>query len=278
MKETADVALEPLPFGYSDFAREQRGHPLPDRIADFWRQQLDGLDAPDYLEEDGPDPGGDIAGERVVVFSDDMTEALRGLCRDRRVTPFMAAVALVNTVLAVRSGSRDVAVSTTTTTRPGKWSSVQGNFSNVLLLRTTLPADPTFSQVLDLSRAGVFAALRHQPMPYLQLQDVLGRPLPETPVRVHYLPHQAHHYRLLDSKPSGDAWIEDAVFAGHPMEIGFAEDKRGRFAIWLSYDPARYTHRNAGELLDSCCQALRVACADPALTVSQLAGRIPALA
>jgi hypothetical protein len=261
------------PVGYSDFAREQRKQELPSELADYWRGNLSGMGQPAYIEFDGPDPSGDIAGERVVIFSDDMTAALRAVCQQRSLTPFMAVVALVKMVLTARSGARDVALSTMTGTRARKWTEVQGNFSNTLLLRSQLPDDPSFDDVLSLSRTEVLGALRHRDMPALQLREILGTEVSLPPVRVQYLPHRAHHYRILDSRPSGDAWIEDAVFAGFPMDIGFAEDRRNRVAIWMSYDPKLFTHDSAGKLLDACCTVLRLAFVNPSLRCSDLRER-----
>jgi hypothetical protein len=274
--EATDDQLGPVGPTYAEYAAEQRSQPLPAASVDFWRSQLAGIGPSDFLEQDGPDPSGDVAGERVVIFSDDMTAAVRTLCRDLRLSPFMVVVTLVKMVLAARTGSRDITLSTTTGGRARKWTDVQGNFSNVILLRSLLPSDPSFVDLLSTTRTEVLSALRHQAVPFGQLPEILGTGPIEAPVRVHYLPHRAHHYRLLDSRPSGDAWIEDAVFAGHPMEIGFAEDKRNRFAIWMSYDPKRYRHSSAGELLQACCDTLRMVAADPALTCGHLGERIAA--
>jgi hypothetical protein len=266
--------LNPPPAGYSDFAREQRDRELPDELTDYWRSQLASMAPPEYLDRDGPDPSGDVAGERVVIFSDDMTGSLRALCRRLRLSPFMAAVAVVKMLLSSRSGVRDITLTTMTGTRASRWTDVQGNFSNVVLLRSVLPENPSFSDVLAMSRAGVIGALQHHGMPFLQLSDVLGEPVALPPIRVQFLAKRAHHYRMLDSRPSGDAWIEDAVFAGFPMDIGFAEDSRDRFAIWMSYDPRIFRHESAGRLLDQCCAVLRLVCADPQLTRSDLRQRL----
>jgi hypothetical protein len=270
----AAPALAAEPTGYSAFAREQRERALPAALAEYWHDQLAGMAPPEYLDRDGPDPSGDVAGERVVIFSDDMTESMRELCHQLRLSPFMAAVGVVNMLLASRSGARDITLTTMTGNRASRWIDVQGNFSNVLLLRSNLPEDPSFAEVLAVSRSSVLGALGHHGMPFLQLREVLGGPVALPPIRVQFLAQRAHHYRMLDTRPSGDAWIEDAVFAGFPMDIGFAEDRRNRIAIWMSYDPRIFRHSTAGNLLEQCCSSLRLVCKQPSLNCSDLRGRL----
>jgi hypothetical protein len=125
-----------------------------------------------------------------------------------------------------------------------------------------------------VSRSSVLGALGHHGMPFLQLREVLGGPVALPPIRVQFLAQRAHHYRMLDTRPSGDAWIEDAVFAGFPMDIGFAEDRRNRIAIWMSYDPRIFRHSTAGNLLEQCCSSLRLVCKQPSLNCSDLRGRL----
>jgi len=262
------------PGGYADFAREQRDRPVAGKLTGYWRSRLGDMAEPAYISVDGPDPSGDPAGERIIVFTDDATASFHALCAKHRLSPFMGAVALVNMVLAARSGERDVTLATIASVRTGKWARVQGNFSNLLLLRTLLPPDPAYDEVLRLSRGTVLGGLAHKDMPHVRLASLLGRELPLPPVRVHYLPHKAHHYDVLDSKPSGAVWDEYAMFATWPIELGFGEDISRRVAIWASYDPRLYTHATVARLLSDCGDVMRVAGADPALTCDDVRRRL----
>ena len=259
---------------YSDYAREQREQVVPDRLREYWAAQLGGLSEPDYIQVDGPDPGGDAAAERIVVFTDDISECFHAVCARYRLSGFMGATALMNLVLAVRSGARDITLSTIASNRPRKWSDVQGNFSNLLLLRTVLPPDPSFGDILTLSRQTVLGGLAHKDISYLRLPEVLGREISLPPVRVHYLKRDMHHYDVLDVKPSGAKWNEFATFATWPIELGFAEDARRRVSIWASFDPRLYSHANVNQLLDQCTDVLGVAGRDPALTCQDVASRL----
>jgi hypothetical protein len=252
---TGSPVLPPLPVGYADYAREERERPLAAVTEAYWRGQLAGLGAAAVPAPDGPDPGGDPAGERILVFPDPLTDAVRTVCQRLRISPFMVVTALVTMAVASLSDERDITVTTMASTRTGKWADVHGNFSNLTLLRTALPANPTFTEALAATRRTVLGALA-RPVPYLRLAELTDAPLPRPPVRVHYLPSRAHHYSAtLDAHPSGAAWTEDADFADWPLDLGFAEDSRRRVAIWASYDAQLFTHAAVERLLD-CCRRL----------------------
>jgi hypothetical protein len=259
---------------YADYAREQREQVLPERLREYWAAQLDGLTEPGYIQVDGPDAGDDAAGERIVVFPDDISEYFHAVCSRYRLSGFMAATALMNLVLAVRSGARDITLSTISSNRPRKWSDVQGNFSNLLLLRTVLPPDPSFAEIALLSRQTVLGGLGHKDISYLRLPEVLGREIALPPIRIHYLKREMHHYDVLDVKPSGAKWNEFATFATWPIELGFAEDARRRVSIWASFDPRLYTNASLNQLLDQCMEVLGVVGPDPDLTCRDVASRL----
>jgi hypothetical protein len=259
---------------YTEFAREQREHVLPAELTGYWLTRLRAAAHPSYILPDGPDPSGDPAGERIIVFTDDASDNLHKLCLKYRMSPFIGAVALVNMVMAARSGERDIMLGTIASIRTRKWTDVHGNFSNLLLLRTMLPAEPTFEDIMALTRETVLGGLAHKGVPYVRLPTPAGveRPLP--PVRVHYLMNRDHNYDVLDGKASGEVWNEYATFATWPIELGFGEDVRRRVAIWASYDPRLYTHATVATLLDQCNEALRMCGAEPQLTCGEVRERL----
>jgi hypothetical protein len=272
------AALARLPASYADYALAERERPLPGHMAGYWRRQLAGIAAaaPGF-PPDGPDPGGEAAGERIMILPDHLTDALRSLCRSNRTSPFMVVTALVNMTLAALHGTRDITLATMASTRTSKWADVHGNFSNVTVLRTMLPANPSFTEALAGTRETVLGALAHQPVPYLQLGEVTEGPLPRPPIRVHYLPARAHHYSsALDARPSGAGWREETEFAGWPLDLGFAEDSRRRVAIWTSYDLRQFSHAAVGNLIECCSRLLGMVAADADLTCRDLGQRIAA--
>jgi non-ribosomal peptide synthetase component F len=210
------------------------------------------------------------------VLPDELTEAVREVCRRHRTSPFMAVTALATVTLAVMSGERDVVLATAASTRPKQWPEVHGNFSNVVLLRTALPADPSFTDAARYSKATVLGALRNQPMPYLRLREVLATGEPPRPaIRVHYLAARAHHFgSTLDEKPSGALWREEADVPSWPLDLGFAEDSRQRIAVWTSYDARLFRHATVELLIERFRQVLGMVAADPDLTCTELSRRL----
>lgn len=273
----APVSATPVPdgpvTGYSAYAREQRNQPLPDDARGYWRGHLADLAGMGYLPADGPDPTGDPAGERIMLLPDELTRSLRQVGRRHRASTFMAAVALVTTVLAARSGARDVVLATTIGTRPTRWADVQGNFDIPVLLRNVLSPGAFFSDVVRSSRDTVLGGLTYQIHPR-QLSEVVGQRLPQPPVRISYLPRGAHHYTELDSKASGESWREETIFATWPIEIGFVEDSLRRITIWLNYDATRYTHATMDRLLDSLLATIRLVADEADVAYSAVAAHL----
>lgn len=275
----APVGATPVPdgpvTGYSAYAREQRDQPLPDDARGYWRGHLADLAGIGYLPADGPDPSGDPAGERIVLLPDELTRSLRQVGSRHRVSTFMAAVALVTTVLAAGSGARDVVLATAIGTRPTRWADVQGNFDVPVLLRNVLAPGVSFSDIVRSSRDTVLGGLTYQAHPR-QLHEVVGQRLPQPPVRVSYLPRGFHHYTELDSKAAGESWREETSFATWPIEIGFVEDNRRRITIWLNYDATRYTHATMNRLLDRLLATIRLVADEVDLTYSAVAAHLAA--
>jgi Condensation domain len=271
-------ALEPLSATYADFAVEQRESVASDesaRLRGYWLSQLRGAPAGAHLTPDGPDPSGDVAGERVCVLTEELMECLRTVTARHRLTPFMAVISLLVMVLAALSGDRDLAVATAMTSRPARWADVQGNFANTLVLRVVLPGEPAFADVVAAVRRTVLAGLAHRELPYLVVRkgqgeagarDLLGQP----PLRIGYLANRGHQFTSLDRRAWGEEWTEECDFSPRPVDIGFAEDSRGRVALWVNYDATLFTHSLVKRLVDATWTVLRLAGADPGVTCAGL--------
>jgi hypothetical protein len=254
------AALGTLPgITYAEFAREQRGEPLPDATLEFWKRTLDGMPAGGGIPDEGPDPSGDTAGEQVLILTDECTAGFRRLCREHRMSSFMGVGAVASVALAALWDVTDLTLTTAASTRPAVYREVVGNFANNVLLRFAVNPGTTLSAAAGNARAVVMGALRH-PAPVFKIADAIGEPITPPPARIHYLASGAHYYKMLDSKPTGARWKEPAEFPGWPMEIGFAEDSRKRVAIWMQYDPRRFHHARVDQII-FCCQVLLEAAA-----------------
>lgn len=272
-------ALDPVSATYAEFAIEQREHvaaAASARLREYWVAQLRGAAPATYLPADGPDPGGDLAGERICVLTEELMGCLRTLTRRHRMTPFMAVVAVLVMALAAVSGDRELPIATAVAGRQGRWADVQGSFANTLVLRTVLPDDPTFDGVAAAVRRAVVGGLAHGELPNLVVREALGEDAPdEPPLRVGYLASRGHQFTSLDERSWGQEWTEETDFSPRPIDLGFAEDAHGRVALWVNYDAALYTHALIRRLVGATWTTLRLAGADPGLTCARLA---PALA
>lgn len=266
----------PLDRTYRDFAADQRSAAVPAGHLDYWQSTLAQLPPTGTIPDEGPDPSGDTAGERVWMLPDHLTATFRGLCRQHRASGFMAAVGLVSLTFAALWDIDDVVTATAGSMRPGDFGEVLGNFNNNVILRQRVPADTPISQVIDDARTVVLGALRH-PVHHLKLAELLTLSSP-APVRIHYLTADAHYHTLLDSKPSDAEWVEPAEFPGWPLEVGFAEDRAHRLAIWLQYDPRRFTHHRVATILQGLRLLLTAIAEGGDPTAAWLSGHMPTTA
>ena len=172
--------LPPLPIQYADYARRQRewmaGPELAAQLA-WWRERLAG--APEALETPTDRPRPAVrrfrGGMRTVRLPADLAEAVRTLCRERGLTPFMALLAVFELLLHARTGEDDLVmgVDVAGRTLPGTEALV-GFFVNQLVLRVDLGGDPEFSEVLDRVRETALEAFARQDLPFGRLVEELA--------------------------------------------------------------------------------------------------------
>ena len=171
--------LPELPIQYADFAAWQqqwlRG-PVLENLLSYWRQRLAGAPEVMGLPTDAP---------RAA------TQAFRGACEWRELppiiskrinafsqrvgaTPFMILLAAFQTVLHRYSGQEDLMVGSPVAgrTRADVEGSI-GVFINMLVLRTDLSGNPTFSELLRSVQKKVLEALAHQELPFERLVQEL---------------------------------------------------------------------------------------------------------
>ncbi|OJT18526.1 hypothetical protein BO221_41470 [Archangium sp. Cb G35] len=180
--------LAPLPLEYADFAAWQRTPAATEREAphlDYWKQQL--ADAPHVLELPTDKPRPAVRKEEGVQteprpLPPSLTEAVRALCRERQVTPFMVFHAAFAALLHRYSRQTDFCVGTPVAGRTHlAVEGLVGLFINTVVLRGTVTSHTPFSSLLSQSRERVLAAYAHQEAPFervveaLQVERSLGR-------------------------------------------------------------------------------------------------------
>ncbi len=152
------AGLPPLPVQYLDYAVWQRNTLTGERLVTsvgYWRNRLAG--APPALALPTARrrlPSQNMVGGRLqAALGADQTAALHKLCRVHGVTPFMAMLAALATVLRRWSGQDDVVIGVPVNTRAAAGTDgLVGVFVNTVPLRVELTGEPTFSELLNRVR------------------------------------------------------------------------------------------------------------------------------
>ncbi len=168
--------LRDLPVQYADFAQWQKemlqpGSEILESQLSYWKEQL--RDAPNLeLPTDRPRP--EVYNPRGAImpvsFTTELSDELRALSRRERVTLFMTLLAAFNVMLHAQSGQEDIVVGTDIANRTRvETEGLIGFFVNMLVLRTDLAGNPTFSELLQRVREVTLGAYAHQDVPFATL-------------------------------------------------------------------------------------------------------------
>jgi amino acid adenylation domain-containing protein len=169
--QARDADLPELALRYRDFAVWQRdrlrGAPL-DRELDFWRTQLAGAPTVTRLPADRPRGAEQSFEGATHRFSLDaeLAGAVRELCAQTGVTPYMLLLAAFGALLYRSSGQDDILVGGPMANRelPGIEHLI-GFFANTVVVRVRLGGNPTFAELLTRVRDSVLASYEHQEVP-----------------------------------------------------------------------------------------------------------------
>jgi len=170
--------LPDLPIQYADFAIWQRewlqGSVLEEQL-EFWRGRLANLQTLE-LPTDRPRPAvPTFTGGRVpITIAPDVNRALKLLCEQSSVTPFMALLAAFQVLLHRHTGQEDIAIGCPIANRNRpELEKLIGFFVNTLVMRTDFSGNPTFMDVLRRVREVALSAYAHQDLPFERLVEEL---------------------------------------------------------------------------------------------------------
>ncbi|HVR99575.1 MAG TPA: amino acid adenylation domain-containing protein, partial [Thermoanaerobaculia bacterium] len=271
--------LPELTLQYADFAVWQRdwlrGEILETQLS-YWRRQLAG--APKVLELpwDRPRPPLQTSrgASRSVALSSRLSEALQGLCRRVRVTPFMALLAGWALLLGRHAGQEDMLLGTPTAGRSRReLEGLIGVFVNTLVLRTDLAGPPDFAALLDQARQTALDAYTHQDLPFERLVEELvpERDLSHSPLFQAML--------VLQNTPGGGLSLPGLTLTPLDTDSGTAqldltlvlqERRDGVFHGALEHNTDLFDGSTAARLWDRFTALLEAAVASPALPLSEL--------
>ena len=182
---------EPLPVQYADYTvwhaeqdhRDQLGH---------WAQALAGLPEETTLPPDRPRPAEATHRGGLVRFRLPL-EGVRELARRSGTSVFMVLHAATAAALQQAGAGDDVAVGSPIAGRPDEdLADLVGLFVNLLVLRTDLSGDPTFTELLERVRRTDLAAFAHADVPFEQVVEHLApeRSLARSPLFQVMIVHQ----------------------------------------------------------------------------------------
>lgn len=163
-------------LSYHEFARWQRerlqGDALEEELS-FWAERLKDLPVLD-LPTDRPRPVSSTHhGDSVIrAFSPQLLASARALANDNGTSLFMTLTAVLNVVLSRYTGQVDIPVGVPMLGRPEpELEDVVGLFINMVVLRSDLTGDPTFTELLERAADANLELYEHQEVPFHQIVD-----------------------------------------------------------------------------------------------------------
>ncbi|PTL79254.1 non-ribosomal peptide synthetase [Vitiosangium sp. GDMCC 1.1324] len=172
--------LAPLPLEYADFASWQRTPAAASRETEhleYWKRQL--AEAPSLLElpTDNPRPAvrSDTGAQtEPLPLPATLTGAVRALCRERQVTPFMVFYAAFAALLHRYSQQAELCVGTPVAGRTHlSMEGVVGLFVNTVVLRSHVSPGAPFASLLSQVRETTLGAYAHQEAPFERVVEAL---------------------------------------------------------------------------------------------------------
>ncbi|HEX2271005.1 MAG TPA: condensation domain-containing protein [Pyrinomonadaceae bacterium] len=171
--------LAELPIQYADYASWQRqflqGEVLEKQLS-YWKNQLAGAPPLLNLPTDRPRPSvPSYRGAREPFrLPAELSAKVKELSRSEGVTLFMLLLAAFQTLLGRYSKQDDVCVGMSIAGRNRvEFEGLIGCFLNTLVLRTQLPANLRFRELLQRVRETTLQAYAHQELPLEKLIEVL---------------------------------------------------------------------------------------------------------
>lgn len=182
-----DAELSPTGSDYAQFVRWQSAFQDTEdgeRQRDYWRRELDGVDAVLNLPTDRPrQPLQTLRGDSVTFTIDpSLTSALNALAREERASTYALLLAAFHVLLSRYTEQEDILVGSPVAgrSRP-EFEGVVGHFVNMIVLRGRMYDDPPFREFLRQMRDAALGAVEHQDFPFADLVEALQ--LPRDPSR-----------------------------------------------------------------------------------------------
>ncbi|NEQ80129.1 MAG: amino acid adenylation domain-containing protein [Moorea sp. SIO2I5] len=171
--------LAELPIQYADFVHWQKQSLSPEVLEtqlSYWKQRLAAPLPILNLPTDYPRPPVKTfqGASQLVVFSKNLTKALRELSQQEEVSMFITNLAAYQTLLYSYTGQEDILVGTSADNRTRReLENLIGCFNNYLVLRTDLSGNPSFRELLGRVRQTSMEVYDYLDMPFSRLVSTL---------------------------------------------------------------------------------------------------------
>ena len=215
--------LPPLSIQYADYAHWQRswlqGEVLEQQLS-YWAKQLSNLPVVHSLPLDRIRPNqqsfeGDVYKSHITNTT---RSALNQLCQSQGATLFMGLHATFSVLLSRYSNETDIVVGSPIANREHAGiAELIGFFVNTLVLRSDLSENPSFSTLLNQSKAMLLDAYAHQQVPFEKIVERLQpeRNLSHSPLFQVML--------VLQNNEEGALDIPGLILAAAEQHVGIAK-------------------------------------------------------
>jgi len=270
--------LPELPIQYADYAVWQRewlpGETLQNQIA-YWKTKLAG--APPILElpTDRPRPliQRFYGAKQVRHLPRALTENLKQLSLEERVTLFMTLLAAFKVLLWRYTNEDDILVGSPIANRTrAETEGLIGFFVNTLVLRTSLAGNPTFRELLKRVKEVALGAYEHQDVPFEKLVEDLrpDRNAGRNPLfQVSFVLQNATRSKLELSGVTLEPLEIHSGTTKFDLSLSILEGVDGLKATW-EYDTELFDSARMSRMVDHFQILLEGIVADPAARLSEL--------
>jgi Condensation domain len=177
-----DTPLPELRCQYADYALWQHQYLTEKMLSEqleYWSSQMAG--APPVLElpfaRPRPVEQTHRGSQEVVQLSHSLSDSLRALSRQEKVTLYMTLLAAFDVLLFYYTNEHDIVVGSNVSNRKAsETEQLIGFFLNQVPLRANLSGDPTFQELLQQVRGVAMQAYAHQDIPFDRLVEGLKLP------------------------------------------------------------------------------------------------------
>ena len=182
--------LQNLPVQYADYACWQRAYlqgEEMEKLLSYWKQKLGGSLTAMQLPIDRrrPAEARSLGSALSVIGAPDLSESLKALSQQARVSLFVTLLAAFKILLHRYSREDDIIVGSPLANRNRtELEEIIGYFVNTLVLRTDLSGQPSFRELLKRVRETTLDAFAHDEMPFEKLVEELqpGRKIGHNPL------------------------------------------------------------------------------------------------